>query len=66
MSSLKKFKKDLSILRAAVKKEIFLDLKHPKLYKKIRKYYESQGLIDFTGNEYEDYEVLMDVLSEDL
>ena len=39
-----KFKKDLSTLRAAVNQEIFLDVKHPKLYKKVRKYYENAGL----------------------
>tara|TARA_B100000965_G_scaffold67205_1_gene52721 strand:- start:13873 stop:14073 length:201 start_codon:yes stop_codon:yes gene_type:complete len=66
MSLTVKFKKDLSTLRAAANKEIFLDIRYPKLYKKVRKYYESEGLIEFTGNDFEDYEVLMDVLSEDL
>ena len=37
-----KFKKDLSTLRAAVDKEIFLDVKHPKLYKKICRYYQNE------------------------
>tara|TARA_B100000927_G_scaffold290595_1_gene289879 strand:+ start:10091 stop:10291 length:201 start_codon:yes stop_codon:yes gene_type:complete len=66
MSLTVKFKKDLSTLRAAANKELFLDIRYPKLYKKVRKYYESEGLIEFTGNDFEDYEVLMDVLSEDL
>ena len=66
MSLTVKFKKDLSTLRAAANKEIFLDIRYPKLYKKVRKYYESEGLIEFTGKDFEDYEVLMDVLSEDL
>ena len=37
-----KFKKDLSTLRAAVDKKIFLDIKHPKLYKKICRYYQNE------------------------
>ena len=37
-----KFKKDLSTLRAAADKEIFLDVKNPKLYKKVKRYYQSE------------------------
>ena len=66
MSLSSKFKKDLSTLRAAANKEIFLDLTHPKLYKKVRRYYENEGLIQLSGNDFADYEVLMDVISEDL
>ena len=32
-----KFKKDIGTLRAAANKEIFLDVKHPKLYKKVKR-----------------------------
>ena len=39
-----KFKKDISTLRAAANKEIFLDIKHPKLYKKVKRYYENLQL----------------------
>ena len=60
-----KFRKDVSILRAAANKEIFLDVKNPKLFKKVRRYYEREGL-EFTGEPLEDYEILMEVLSEDL
>ena len=49
MSLTEKFKtKDLDILRNAAKGEIFLDVKSPKLFKKVRKYYESNGVI-FSG-----------------
>ena len=60
-----KFRKDVSILRAAANKEIFLDVKNPKLFKKVRRYYEREGL-EFTGEPLEDYDNLMEVLSEDL
>ena len=43
-----KFKKDISTLQAAVNKEFYLDVKNPKLYKKVRKYYESKENIEFT------------------
>ena len=41
-----KFKKDISTLQAAVNKEFYLDVKNPKLYKKVRKYYESKENIE--------------------
>ena len=46
-----KFKKDISTLQAAVNKEFYLDVKNPKLYKKVRKYYESKENIEFTGED---------------
>jgi len=66
MALTEKFKsKDLDTLRNAAKGEIFLDVKSPKLFKKIRKYYESNGVI-FSGDPLDDYEMLMDYLYEDL
>ena len=61
-----KFKKDISTLRAAANKEIYLDVKKPKLFKKVKKYYERVELIQFTGEPLEDYDILMDVITEDL
>jgi len=66
MTLTSKFRKDLQTLRAAANKEIFLDVKNPKLYKKVRKYYEREQSIQFTGEPLEDYDILMDVLLEDL
>ena len=66
MTLTSKFKKDVSTLRAAANKEIFLDVKNPKLFKKVRKYYEREGSIEFTGEPLEDYEILMEVIAEDL
>lgn len=62
-----KFKKDISTLQAAVNKEFYLDIKNPKLYKKVRKYYESKENIEFTGEDPDaDYNVVIDCITEDL
>ena len=66
MTLTSKFKKDLQTLRAAANKELFLDVKNPKLYKKVKKYYEREEMVQFTGDVLEDYDILMDVLLEDL
>jgi hypothetical protein len=66
MTLTSKFRKDLQTLRAAANKEIFLDVKNPKLYKKVKKYYEREQSIQFTGEPLEDYDILMEVMSEDL
>ena len=65
MTLTSKFKKDISILRAAANKEIYLDVTNPKLYKKVKRYYQNE--VNLTGEDPErDYEILMEVLSEDL
>ena len=66
MTLTSKFKKDISILRAAANREIYLDVKNPKLFKKVKKYYERVELVQFTGEPLEDYDILMDVIAEDL
>ena len=42
MTLTSKFKKDIGTLRAAANKEIFLDVKNPKLYKKVKRYYQEE------------------------
>ena len=60
-----KFKKDLSTLRAAANKEIFLDVKNPKLYKKIKRYYQNE--IDYSEEDPEvDYELIVECIRQDL
>ena len=60
-----KFRKDLTTLQSAVNREIYLDVKNPKLYKKVKRYYQNE--VKLTGEDPErDYEILMEVLSEDL
>ena len=60
-----KFRKDLSTLRAAVNKEFYLDIKNPKLYKKIVRYYQDE--IDLTNEDPEaDYELVIECVRQDL
>ena len=62
-----KFKKDISTLRAAANKEIFLDVKNPKLYKKVKRYYEGLQLIDLSGEDPDaDYNAVIECIIEDL
>ena len=66
MALTEKFKsKDISILRGASNGDFFLDVKSPKLFKKVRKYYVSNGVI-FSGDPLDDYEIMMDCLYSDL
>jgi hypothetical protein len=60
-----KFKKDLDTLRGAVNGDFFLDVKNPKLFKKVRRYYENNGVV-FSGDPGDDYEIMMDFLYADL
>ena len=60
-----KFKKDIQTLRGASNGEFFLDVKNPKLYKKVRRYYESEGVV-FSGDPLDDYEILMEYVASDL
>ena len=65
MTLTSKFKKDISILRAAVDKEIFLDFKNPKLYKKLVRYYQNE--VEFVGEDPDaDYNLLMECVRQDL
>ena len=62
-----KFKKDTSTLRAAANKEIYLDVKNPKLYKKLTRYYVSEGLVELSGEDPDaDYNSIMECVAEDL
>ena len=66
MALTEKFKsKDISILRGASNGDFFLDVKNPKLYKKVRRYYENNGIV-FSGEPLDDYEMLMENLFADL
>ena len=65
MALTSKFKKDISTLRAAANGEIYLDVKNPKLYKKVRRFYENEGVV-FSGDPLDDYEMLMDYILQDI
>ena len=65
MTLTSKFKKDLQTLRAAVDKEIFLDVKNPKLYKKVCRYYQDEVVLDGEDPE-RDYELVLECVRQDL
>ena len=65
MTLTSKFIKDLSTLRAAVNKEFFLDLKNPKLYKNIKRYYQNEVILDGEDPE-RDYSLVIECLRQDL
>jgi hypothetical protein len=65
MTLASKFKKDTSILLSAAAGDIYLDVKNPKLYKKVKRFYENEGVV-FSGDPLDDYEMLMDCIYDDL
>ena len=65
MTLTSKFKKDIGILRAAANKEIFLDVKNPKLYKKVKRYYQDE--ISYSNEDPDsDYGLIMECIRQDL
>jgi hypothetical protein len=65
MALTEKFKKDLTTLRGAANGDFFLDVKNPKLLKKVRRFYENNGVV-FSGDPLDDYEILMEYIFQDL
>ena len=65
MSVTIKFKKDLQTLKSAVNGEFYLDVKNPKLYKKIRRYYENEGVM-FSEDALDNYDILIECIAQDL
>ena len=65
MTLTSKFSKDISTLRAAANKEIYLDVKNPKLYKKVKRYYQNE--ISYNDEDPEsDYSLIIECLKQDL
>ena len=65
MTLAEKFKKDVNTLWGAANGDFYLDVKNPKLFKKVRRYCESQGVI-FSDDALDNYEILIDCLIQDL
>ena len=65
MTLTSKFKKDIQTLREAANGDFFLDVKNPKLYKKVLRYYKNEGVV-FSGDPIDDYEILMEYVYNDL
>ncbi len=60
-----KFRKDISTLRDAANGNFYLDVKSPKLYKKVKRFYQNEGVI-FSGEPLDDYDMLMEYILHDL
>jgi len=60
-----KFKKDVQTLKGAASGDFFLDVKNPKLLKKVRRFYQNEGVV-FSGDPLDDYDILMDCINQDL
>ena len=65
MTLISKFKKDLQTLKGAAAGDFFLDVRNPKLYKKVRRYYENEG-VQLSGDPLDDYEILMECVVAEL
>lgn len=65
MTLTQKFKKDVRTLRSAVDGEFYLDVKNPKLYRKLLQYYNKKGVI-FSDDPFDNYEIVMDQIYSDL
>lgn len=59
------FRKSLYVLQRAVNREVDLDYDYPKVYKKLRKFYESNG-VEFYDEAEADYEAILALIAEDL
>ena len=60
-----KFRKDVGTLRDAANGNFYLDVKSPKLYKKVKRFYQNEGVI-FSGEPLDDYDMLMEYILHDL
>ena len=58
-----KFKKDISILTDAINNDIFLDIKHPKLYKKICRHYQNEVYLDGEDPD-RDYSLILEFIRQ--
>jgi len=61
------YKKTRAENESNIYKEIYLDIKHPKLYKKVRRYYEGLQYINLNGEDPDaDYNAVIECITEDL
>ena len=65
MTLTSKFSKDLSTLSAAANREIYLDVKNPKLYKKLKRYYQNEVILGGEDPD-RDYALIMECVRQDL
>ncbi len=62
---LSKFKSHIDKLTGALDGEVVLDEDHPKLYQKLIRYYENNG-VQFYDDPEDDYNVILDHVEDDL
>jgi hypothetical protein len=60
------FRKDKTTLERAANRYVDLDYDYPKLYKKVKKYFENQEGVVFYNEPDADYEVILSLISEKL
>jgi len=65
-SFISKFKKNLDALEKAVDQEIALDYKYPKIYKKVLRYYKSEGYEFSEEDPEQEYTSLLKLIAQDL
>ena len=65
MTITSKFKKDLHTLKGAANRDFYLDVKNPKLLKKVRRFYQNEG-VEFSGDALDDYEIIVECLAADV
>lgn len=67
MSLSERFKeKDLGLIQAAFNGEFLLDVKNPKLYKKLVRYVQNEYGASLEGEAWSDYDIIMNTLSKEL
>lgn len=59
------FRKSQYILQRAVNREVDLEYDYPKIYKKVKKYYQNNG-VQFYDDQEADYELIIELIAEDL
>ncbi len=65
MTFISKFKTNLNLLQSAVNREIELDHANLKVYKKVLRFYRNSG-IEFYNDPDDDYELVLELLAQDL
>ncbi len=60
------FRKDKTILERAANRFVDLDYDYPKLYKKVKKYFQTQEGVEFYNEPEADYEAVLSLISEKL
>ena len=65
MSLISKFKKHVDVLTQTVDGTVALDFKNPKLYKKIKRFYQEEVLLDGEDPD-RDYNLIIECIRQDL